>query len=348
MIKKKILIVDDSVVIRTFLKELFDSDSELEVIGAASDPYKARTIMKENWPDIITLDVEMPKMNGIEFLKKIMKSRPTPVIMLSTLTKKGAGITLEALEIGAIDYISKPDGASWDDLNKTKVEILQKVKNASMSNLKRKSLFSTDKSIIRSTIPSTSLSKKLVLIGSSTGGVQTLTNIFSRLPKNIPGIVVVQHMPKSFLESLALQLDKKLELDVKIADNNTPITAGTILIAPGDVHTVIIKKSGLYYTKLIEGNPVGYHRPAVNILFQSASKIASTNILGVILTGMGDDGAKGMAMMRENGCRTLGQDKNSSIVYGMPKRAFELGGVEKQFSLSDIPKKVIEFSEGNY
>ncbi len=348
MIKKKILIVDDSVVIRTFLKELFDSDPELEVIGSASDPYKARTIMKENWPDIITLDVEMPRMNGIEFLKKIMKSRPTPVLMLSTLTKKGAGITLEALEIGAIDYISKPDAASWDDLNETKTEILQKVKNASSSNLKKKTLFSANKSIIQSTIPSINLSKKLVLIGSSTGGVQTLTNIFSRLPKNVPGIVVVQHMPKAFLESLALQLDKKLELDVKIAENNTPITAGTILIAPGDVHTAVVKKSGLYYISLIEGNPVGFHRPAVNILFQSASKIADKNILGVILTGMGEDGAKGMAMMREKGCRTLGQDKNSSIVYGMPKRAFEMGGVEKQFSTSEIPKKIVEFGEGKY
>ena len=307
MIKKKILIVDDSVVIRTFLKELFESDPEFEVIGSAADPYKARTIMKENWPDIITLDVEMPRMNGIDFLKKIMKSRPTPVIMLSTLTKKGAGITLEALEIGAVDYISKPAAASWDDLNKTKSEILQKVKSASMSNLKKRTLFGGKRPIIKSNISGINLSKKVVLIGSSTGGVQTLTNIFSRLPKNVPGIVVVQHMPKSFLESLALQLNKKVDLEVRMADNDTPITAGTILIAPGDVHTAITRKSGLYYTKIIEDDPVGYHRPAVNILFESASKIGDPNILGVILTGMGEDGAKGMAMMRKSNCRTLGR-----------------------------------------
>ncbi len=344
---KKILIVDDSVVIRTFLKELFESDPEFEVIGSAADPYKARVIMKENWPDIITLDVEMPRMNGIEFLKKIMRSRPTPVIMLSTLTKKGAGITLEALEIGAVDYVSKPSAATWADLNKTKSEILQKVKNASISNLKKRSLFSGIRPIIKSKISGINLSKKIVLIGSSTGGVQTLTNIFSRLPKNVPGIVVVQHMPKFFLESLAIQLNKKIELDVKIAENDTPVTAGTILIAPGDVHTAIIKKSDLFYIKFIEDDPVGYHRPAVNILFESAAKIGDPNILGVILTGMGEDGARGMAMMRKSTCRTLGQDKSSSIVYGMPKRAFEMGGVEMQYSTTDIPRKIVEFGEGN-
>ena len=346
--KKKILIVDDSVVIRTFLKELFDSDPELEVIGTAADPYKARTLMKDNWPDIITLDVEMPRMNGIEFLKKIMKSRPTPVIMLSTLTKKGAGITLEALEIGAVDYISKPGSSSWDNLNEAKIEILEKVKNASKTNLKKKSLLGESKTILQSNVAGTSLSKKIVLIGSSTGGVQTLTNIFTRLPKNIPGIVVVQHMPKAFLESLADQLNKKIELDVKMAGNDTPVTSGSILIAPGDCHTIILKKSGLYYTKLVEGDTVGFHRPAVNILFQSASKVADPTILGVILTGMGEDGAKGMSMMRQNGCRTLGQDQSTSIVYGMPKRAFELGGVEKQFSLTEIPKKIVDFGEGKY
>ena len=346
--KKKVLIVDDSVVIRTFLQELFENDPELEVIGAAADPYKARTIMKSNWPDVITLDIEMPRMNGIEFLKKIMKSKPTPVIMLSTLTKKGAGITLEALEIGAVDYISKPTTASWNELNETKSEILQKVKNASYSNLKKRTLFAKRQGVIASNISRTNLSRKLVLIGSSTGGVQTLTNIFTRLPKNVPGIVVVQHMPKFFLESLALQLDKKLVLDVRMADNDMPITAGTILIAPGDTHTHIIKKSGLYYTKIVEGTPVGFHRPAVNVLFQSASEIGNPNILGVILTGMGDDGANGMSMMKQKGCRTLGQDEHSSIVYGMPKRAYEMGGVEKQFSMSDIPTKIVEFGEGIY
>lgn len=346
--KKKVLIVDDSVVIRTFLQELFENDPDLEVIGSASDPYKARTIMKANWPDVITLDIEMPRMNGIEFLKKIMKSKPTPVVMLSTLTKRGAGITLEALEIGAVDYISKPEAASWDELNETKDEILQKVKNASSSNLKKRTLVKSHQSIIKSNTTGTNLSRKVVLIGSSTGGVQTLTSIFSRLPKNVPGIVVVQHMPKFFLESLAQQLNKKLEHDVMLAANDTPITAGKIIIAPGDTHTGIIKKSGLYYTQIIEGEPVGFHRPAVNILFQSSSKIGNPNVLGVILTGMGEDGARGMAEMRKNGCRTLGQDESSSIVYGMPKRAFEMGGVEKQFSTNEIPKIIVDFGEGNY
>jgi two-component system chemotaxis response regulator CheB len=343
--KYKVLIVDDSVVIRTFLRDLFSKLPDFEVIGTASHPYNARDIMKKNWPDVITLDVEMPRMNGIEFLKKIMRSRPTPVVMISTLTKDRAAITLEALEIGAVDYFPKPQLSTWQSLGDIKEEILKKVRNAAESNIKKRGLVKEDQSVISTVAHPRQISNKVVLIGSSTGGVQALTSIFIRLPKHTPGIVVVQHMPPTFVESLAEQLDRKSECEVKVAEDNEPVLPGKVLIAPGNHHVEIVRRSGIFYTRLLEGKPVGFHIPAVNVLFLSAARIGGPETLAIILTGMGEDGAQGIQQMKLNKCRTLGQDKESSIVYGMPKRAFELGGVEQQVSLSAISEKIVEFGE---
>jgi len=319
---------------------------DFEVIGTASNPFTARDIMKTNWPDVITLDVEMPRMNGIEFLKKIMQSRPTPVVMVSTLTKDRAAITLEALEIGAVDYFPKPELSTWKTLDDIKDEIVRKVRNAVTSNIKRRGLGKEVRTVIHTDVDQTVTSNKVVLVGSSTGGVQALTTIFTRLPKSTPGIAVVQHMPATFIESLADQLRKKTSLDVRVAENNEPLTPGTIMIAPGTHHLEIVKRADRFYTKLVEGKPIGYHLPAVNVLFLSAARIGGPEILGVILTGMGEDGAQGMLQMKLNQCRTIGQDQESSVVYGMPKRAFELGGVEQQISLSNISQKIVEFGEG--
>ncbi len=346
MKKYKLLIVDDSVVIRTFLKELFVGLPDFEIIGTASNPYKARDIMRKDWPDVITLDVEMPRMNGIEFLKKIMRSRPTPVVMISTLTKKRAPITLEALEIGAIDYFPKPEESTWKTLQGTKEDIINKVRNAAQSNIRRKSAVKENLSVIKSSIVDRSTaSQKAIMVGSSTGGVQALTKIFVRLPATVPGIAVVQHMPPTFVESLAEQLSKKTQLNVKVAEDKEPLTAGKIVIAPGNCHLEIFKRSGLFYTRLVPGKPVGYHMPAVNVLFHSAAKIGSKDLLGIILTGMGEDGANGILEMKSKGCRTIGQDKDSSVVYGMPRKAYELGAIEQQASLSLIPQKIVEFGE---
>lgn len=344
--KHKLLIVDDSIVIRTFLKDLFVQLPDFEVIGTASNPYTARDIMKKNWPDIITLDVEMPRMNGIEFLKKIMHSRPTPVVMISTLTKDRAAITLEALEIGAVDYFPKPELSTWQVLGDVKDEIIQKVRSASSSNIKKRGVVKENRTVIQTAVNRSQTTNKAILVGSSTGGVQALTNIFVRLPENTPGIAVVQHMPPTFVESLAEQLTKKTSLQVKVADDNEPLLPGKILIAPGNRHLEIVKRSGFFYTKIIEGKPVGYHIPAVNVMFLSAAMVGGENILGIILTGMGEDGAQGLLQMRNNHCRTIGQDKDSSIVYGMPKRAYELGAVEHQVSLNSISQKIVEFAEG--
>ncbi|MCP4220122.1 MAG: chemotaxis response regulator protein-glutamate methylesterase [bacterium] len=344
--KNKLLIVDDSIVIRTFLKELFSGLPDFEIIGTAANPYKARDIMRKTWPDVITLDVEMPRMNGIEFLRKIMRSRPTPVVMISTLTKKRAPITLEALEIGAIDYFPKPELSTWDALEKIKEEILAKVRTAVMSNVRKKALVKENLSVIKSTITDRSaISNKAVVVGSSTGGVQALIKIFVRLPATAPGIAVVQHMPPTFVDSLAEQLDKKTQLQVKVADDNEPLTSGKILIAPGNCHTEIFKRSGIFYTRLVPGKPIGYHMPAVNVLFHSAAKIGGPDLMGIILTGMGEDGANGILEMKNNNCRTIGQDKESSIVYGMPRKAFEIGAIQQQASLSKIPQKIVDFGE---
>lgn len=344
--KHKLLIVDDSIVIRTFLKDMFSNLPDFQVIGTAANPFKARDIMKKNWPDVITLDIEMPRMNGIDFLRKIMHSRPTPVVMVSSLTKDRAAITLEALEVGAVDYFPKPDVTTWQTLGDTKEEILKKVRNAATANIRKHRLARTKRSVLQTTVNPEQISNKVVVIGSSTGGVQALTEIFMRLPLYTPGIVVVQHMPPTFVESLTELLNKKTYIEVKVAEDNQPVLPGKIFIAPGNRHLEIVKRSGIFYTKVKEGKPIGFHIPSVNVLFLSAARIGSPKILGIILTGMGEDGAQGMMQMKLNNCRTIGQDEESSVVFGMPKRAHEMGSLEQLVSLSTIPEKIVEFGEG--
>jgi two-component system chemotaxis response regulator CheB len=344
--KIKLLIVDDSIVIRTFLKDLFASQPDFEIIGTAANPYKARDIMRENWPDVITLDIEMPRMNGIEFLKKIMRSKPTPVVMISTLTKDRAAITLEALELGAIDYFPKPEISTWEVLGHIREDVLNKVRNAAKSNIRKRSVRQEPQGIINTALDRSRTQTKTVVMGSSTGGVQALTQIFIRLPKNAPPIAVVQHMPPTFVESLADQLNKKSLIDVSVARNNEPLTPGKAVIAPGDRHLEIFRRAGLFYAKIVEGKPEGYHMPAVNHLFNSAANIGGPDLLGIILTGMGEDGAQGILNMKQKLCRTLGQDRESSVVYGMPRKAFELDALEAQVSISNISQKIVDFGEG--
>ncbi len=347
MKKNKLLIVDDSLLIRKFINDIFSNLEDFEIIGEAANPYEARDIMRKEWPDVITLDIEMPKMNGIDFLKKIMKSRPTPVVMLSTLTKAGAPITLKALEIGAVDYIQKPTITTKTNLKKVENEIIEKVRNAANSNIRRRGISLKNTGILNISKDNKKIANKLILIGSSTGGVQALTAIVKRLPKEIPPIAIVQHIPPTFVESLAEQLTKKGVLHVKVAENNEYMKVGAIYIAPGMKHLEVIKKPDGYYTKIYKDKPYKFHLPAVNKLFLSGAKIGGKNILGIILTGMGEDGAEGMVEMKKNGCRTIGQDKESSIVYGMPKKAYDYGAVEMQVPLSKIPEKIVEFSEDN-
>lgn len=345
--KPKVLIVDDSVVIRTFLKDILETSGEFEVVGTASNPYRARDLMRETWPDVITLDIEMPRMNGIEFLKKVMSARPTPIVMISTLTKKGAAITLEALNLGAVDYIPKPEVTSWQDLEPIKANVIEKVRSAARSNLRRSRVVpKVAKPLESRNIADGILENKLVVMGSSTGGVQALNQVFSQLPAQFPSILVVQHMPAAFVESLAEQLHKKTGYAVRIAQDGEVVTPNVILIAPGEAHLTVNRRQDRFVCHHLEGPPVGYHKPAVNVLFNSAAKIASPDILGVILTGMGEDGAEGMLNMKNRGCRTIGQDEASCVVYGMPRKAFEKGGVERQLPLTDIAEAIMRFAEG--
>ncbi len=345
--KIKLLIVDDSIVIRTFLKDLFANQEDFDIIGTAADPYKARDIMRKNWPDVITLDIEMPRMNGIDFLKKIMRSRPTPVVMISTLTKDRAAITLEALEIGAVDYFPKPQVSTWEVLGHIREEVLEKVRSASTSNIKKRGLIQEAHTSVISTVADRLRTQgKAVLVGSSTGGVQALTRVFVRLPQTVPGIAVVQHMPPTFVDSLAEQLERKTGLSVTVAKHNEPMAPGKIVFAPGNYHLEIYKRSGIFYTRLVEGEPEGYHIPAVNRLFSSAARIGGPDLMGIILTGMGEDGAKGILKMRQNNCRTIGQDRESSVVYGMPRKAYEFGALEQQVPLANVSQKIVDFGEG--
>lgn len=345
--RPKVLIVDDSVVIRTFLKDILEGSGEFEVIGTASNPFRARDLMRENWPDVITLDIEMPRMNGIEFLKKVMGARPTPVVMISTLTKKGAAITLEALHIGAVDYIPKPEVTSWQDLEPIKTNVIEKVRQAAKSNLRRSRSISKPVSVMEpKDVPTGALEKKLVCIGSSTGGVQALNQIFSQLPSRFPAILVVQHMPAAFVESLADQINKKTGHAVRVARDGEALSPNLILLAPGDAHLTVVRKHDAYCCQHLSGPPVGYHKPAVNVLFNSAAKIGGANILGIILTGMGEDGAEGLLNMKRRGCLTLGQDEESCVVYGMPRKAFERGGVARQLPLNEMAHELMRFALG--
>jgi len=244
-----------------------------------------------------------------------------------------------------VDYFPKPEFSTWKTLEDIKEEIVKKVRNAATSNIKKRTIVKESRSIIPTALDHTQASNKVVLIGASTGGVQALTKIVERLPQNTPGIALVQHMPATFIDPLAEQLSKKTSMSVKVAENNEPLLPGKIVIAPGNFHLEITKRSNLFYTRLSEGKPVGYHIPAVNVLFLSAARIGCPEILGIILTGMGEDGAQGILQMKMNQCRTIGQDQESSVVYGMPKKAFELGGVEQQVSLSAISQKIVEFAE---
>lgn len=346
--KPKVLIVDDSVVIRTFLKDILESSGEFEIMGTAANPFRARDLMREVWPDVITLDIEMPRMNGIEFLRKVMTSRPTPVVMISTLTKKGAAITLEALHIGAVDYIPKPEVSSWRDLDGIKANVIEKVRQAARSNLRKARIAVKTTQVAQGHELSPSvLGSKLVVIGSSTGGVQALNQIFSQLPRQFPAILVVQHMPAAFIDSLAEQLTKKTGHPVRVAQDGETPRSSEILLAPGDVHLTVSRLQDRFICHHLSGPPVGYHKPAVNVLFNSAAKIGGASILGVILTGMGEDGAEGMFNMRQRGCLTIGQDEESSIVYGMPRKAFERGAVRQQLPLTEVAQAIVASASGD-
>jgi two-component system chemotaxis response regulator CheB len=351
MKKIKVQIVDDSAVVRQVLHAILEQDREIEVIGAAADPIFAMTRMAQNWPDVIVLDVEMPRMDGITFLKKIMAEHPTPVVICSTLTEKGAETTMQALAAGAVGIVAKPKGAVKQSLNESAVELIHAVKAAACANVRNLRAISTplpvasrlsaDAILAPSSSAMAQTTERIVAIGTSTGGTQALELVLTALPRVSPGIVIVQHMPEKFTASFAERLNGLSQIEVREARNNDRVIPGLALIAPGGKHMLLKRNGAYYHVDVIDGPPVNRHRPSVDVLFRSVAKFAGKNSLGVIMTGMGDDGARGLKEMRDAGAHTLGQDEATCVVYGMPKEAMKLGAVEREVPLEHIPNAIL-------
>jgi two-component system, chemotaxis family, protein-glutamate methylesterase/glutaminase len=334
----RVLIVDDSATARHILREILESDKRIEVVGLAADAFIARDMIVELKPDVVCLDVEMPRMDGVTFLQKLMSHFPTPVVMVSSLTRKSAQVTLDALEAGAVDYVAKPHSNIYDGKDEIRDELIQKVIDASYARVQKKvpkiSIGTNRLSIAETT-------KKVIAIGSSTGGTEALKVVLQGMPKNSPAIIIVQHMPDSFISPFAARLDSLCDIDVKVAKNGDFLEIGTAYIAQGGLHMVLRRSGARYYIEIGEGKKVSGHCPSVDVLFNSVSKVAGANALGVILTGMGADGAKGMFNMHQAGAKTIAQSEETCVVFGMPKEAIKLGGVDKIVPLGEISQSIV-------
>lgn len=334
----RVLIVDDSATARAVLSDILSSDSGIEVVGTASDAFVARDKIVELRPDVICLDVEMPRMDGITFLKKLMHYMPLPVVMVSSLTQSGAKTTLEALEAGAVDFVAKPHSHIYDGKDEMRDELISKIKAAAKAKIHKRTLADTQQANTTSLAQTTN---KIVAIGASTGGTEALKDVLMALPRNAPGTVIVQHMPANFTPLFAQRLNTLCLMEIREAKNGDSIIPGVALIAPGDYHMVVRRSGARYYVEIGNGEKVSGHRPSVDVLFNSVAKIAGANAIGVILTGMGSDGAKGLFAMKNAGANTIGQDEASCVVYGMPKVAYEIGAVEKQLPLNRVADGII-------
>jgi two-component system chemotaxis response regulator CheB len=350
MKKIKVLIVDDSAVVRQTMKEILSSDSQIEVIDTASDPYIATEKLKREVPDVITLDIEMPRMDGITFLHKIMSQHPIPVVICSSLTEEGSDIFLKAIRYGAVEIIQKPKIGTKKFLEESRILICDAVKAASRVKIKRLSEMEFEvapKLTADAVIAKPKLNavirtpEKVVVVGASTGGTEALRIFLGTLPPDAPGIVIVQHMPENFTSAFARRLNKICRVTVKEAVNNDTVIRGHALIAPGNKHILLKRNGAKYYVEIKDGPLVSRHRPSVDVLFRSAARYAGPNAVGVIMTGMGDDGAKGMLEMKERGAFNIAQDEATSVVFGMPKEAIKKGGVDKILPLEKIAEEVI-------
>jgi len=373
----KVMIVDDSAVVRQVMTALLNADAGVEVIGAAADPVFAMERMKRQWPDVILLDVEMPRMDGITFLKKLMHERPTPVVICSTLTEAGAPTTLEALAAGAVTTITKPKVGLKDFLHDASSELSNAIRVAAKANVRRRAVvagagamaagrvaaagasagLAVKTGIGLSPVPvknsadvilgparqgaMTRTTERIVALGTSTGGTQALERVLTQLPVVSPGIVIVQHMPPNFTAAFAARLDGLCEINVREAKNNDRVIPGCALVAPGGKHMLLKRSGAQYYVEIKEGPPVNRHCPSLDVLFRSVAACAGANALGVIMTGMGDDGARGLKEMRDAGAHTVAQDEASCVVFGMPKEAIKLEAAERVVGLEGISQLIL-------
>jgi two-component system chemotaxis response regulator CheB len=370
----KVMIVDDSAVVRQVMLDTLSKASDIVVIGSAPDPIFAREKMQKEWPDVIVLDIEMPRMDGLTFLKQIMIERPTPVVICSSLTEKGAEITMQALSAGALAIITKPSLGIRDFIQDSASDLLHAIRAASMARMQRprsspralspaspSSQSSPAGSVMQERMSSPKLSadailqaagnntsiqttQKIIAIGTSTGGTQALESILPELPKTSPGIVIVQHMPEKFTATFAARLNSLSQIEVREAKSNDRILPGLALIAPGGKHMLVKRNGTQYHVDVIDGPLVSRHRPSVDVLFRSVANAAGRNAVGFILTGMGDDGAKGLKELHETGARTYAQDEASCVVFGMPKEAIKLEATDEIIALELIPELISKLS----
>lgn len=346
--KIKVLIVDDSALIRSVLSEIIGSQSDMEVVGVAPDPLVARELIKQTNPDVLTLDVEMPKMDGLDFLEKLMRLRPMPVIMVSSLTERGSEITMRALELGAVDFVTKPKLSIQSGMLEYTELICEKIRAASKARIKPRSTLSTDGHsaplgalpMVRNPLTS---SEKLIIIGASTGGTEAIKNFLVQMPSDCPGILITQHMPEGFTRSFAKRLDGLCKISVCEAAGGERVLPGHAYIAPGHSHLLLSRSGANYMTQLDTGAPVNRHRPSVDVLFRSAATCAGKNAVGVILTGMGKDGAVGMLEMKNMGAYNFAQDEATCVVFGMPREAIAIGATHEVAPLNELPTKVLQY-----
>jgi two-component system chemotaxis response regulator CheB len=355
----RVLIIDDSALVRRILSELLSADREMEVVGTASDAYMARDKIKQFDPDVLTLDVEMPKMDGVTFLRNLMRLRPMPVVMVSSLTEHGAEITLDALAVGAVDYLPKPKIDVAATLGDYAEELRAKIRAAAKARVRPYTGSASSSSIAEvaprytadAVLAKTGAPRqfrttdRIIAIGASTGGTEAIKDVLVQFPADTPGIVIAQHIPKAFSTPFARRMDACCQMTVYEAEDGQQILPGHVYIAPGDRHLLLVRDGARYVCKLDDGQPVNRHKPSVDVLFRSVAQQAGRNAIGVILTGMGKDGAMGLREMRDAGCPTIAQDEATSVVWGMPREAVALGAAAHVLALQDIPTKVRAIAE---
>ena len=340
--KIRVVIVDDSALVRQLVTAIVNAEDDMVAVGAAPDPHAAREMIRELDPDVITLDVEMPRMDGLTFLERIMRLRPTPVVMLSSLTERGSDATLQALELGAVDFITKPKLAVAAGLHEYRTLIADKIRAASHARVRRldpnaKAAHPT----VRASTLSLAGSEKLIFVGASTGGTEAIKEVLVHMPADCPAIMIVQHMPEGFTRSFANRLDTLCAMRVKEGEHGERVLPGHAYVAPGHSHMAIARSGANYVVELSQASPVNRHRPSVEVLFRSAAQHAGRNALGIMLTGMGRDGAAGMLAMREAGAYNIAQDEASSVVYGMPREAAAVGAVHEVLALGEIAPRAL-------
>jgi two-component system chemotaxis response regulator CheB len=339
--KIRVLIVDDSAVVRQTLRDVLQSDPEIEVIATAGDPFVAADRIAEQVPDVITLDIEMPRMDGLTFLKKLMSQHPIPVVICSSLAEEGAQSTFRALEYGAVEIVTKPRLGTKQFLEDSRIALCEAVKAAAAPSHTVEAKLTADVILSPATHAMAETTEKVVVIGASTGGTEALKTVLEALPADTPGIVIVQHMPELFTRAFANRLDSLCNITVKEAETNDTVIRGRALIAPGNHHLLLKRSGARYYVEVKDGPLVCRHRPSVDVLFRSAARYAGQNAVGVILTGMGDDGARGMLEMKQARAVTIAQDEATCVVFGMPKEAIKLNGVDKVLPLQSVAGAIL-------